>query len=98
MEGYDAIFPCAPIRRRECTKRGSRIQKPTEQSENVYENKGLDEKSLAGADVAPKRPRCGEGAVRSNSAEWPDLSLRDIADPKHAGSAPAPMVWLRAES
>jgi len=40
------------------------LRKSTEQSENVYENKGLDEKSLAGAEIVPKRLRYAEGAVR----------------------------------
>ena len=39
------------------------------------------ERSMAGADVAFERLRCAEGAVRSNCAARPDLSLRDIADP-----------------
>jgi hypothetical protein len=46
-------------------------------------------KSWAGADVVFERLRCAEGAVRSNRATCPDLSLRDIADPKQRGSAPA---------
>jgi hypothetical protein len=46
-------------------------------------------KSWAGADVAFERLRCAEGAVRSDCAACPHLSLRDIADPTQQGSAPA---------
>jgi len=60
----------------------------TEQSENVYENKGSlsgIEGCRAGADVGVERLRCAEGAVRSDCAAYRDLSLRDIADPRLRG-------------
>jgi len=43
------------------------------------------ERSWAGADVALERLRCAEGAVRSDCAACPRLSLRDIADPTLRG-------------
>jgi len=41
--------------------------------------------SRAGADVAFERLRCAEGAVQLGWTRRPDLSLRDIADPKLRG-------------
>jgi hypothetical protein len=61
----------------------------TEQSENVYENKALHLRfRRVGANVAFERRGCTEGAVRSDCTACPDLSLRDIADPRTSGSAP----------
>jgi len=45
--------------------------------------------SQAGADIAFECLRCAEGAGRSGCAVRLDLSLRDIADPRHHGSAPS---------
>jgi len=48
-----------------------------------------DKQSEAGADVAFECLRCAEGAGLSGCGVSPDLSLRDIADPRRQGSAPA---------
>jgi len=48
-----------------------------------------DKKSGVGADIDFECLRCAEGAGRSGWAWWPWLSLRDIADPRHQGSAPS---------
>ena len=66
-----------------------------EQSENVYENKGVGKKVVAGADVAFERLRCAEGAVRSNCVTCADLSLRDIANPIRRGLRQSGLAWLR---
>ena len=55
-------------------------------------------KSMAGADVVFERLRCAEGAVRSNCAARPGLSLRDIADPRHRGLRHPGMAWLEVEA
>jgi hypothetical protein len=47
--------------------------------------KGSVKRSRAGADVAFERLRCAEGAVWSDCAACPGLSLRDIASPAHQG-------------
>ncbi len=47
-----------------------------------------------GPDVAFERLRCGEGAVRRDCPDRPDLSLRDIADPTHRGLRHPGMEWL----
>ena len=48
-------------------------------------------KGLAGADVAFERLRCAEGAGLSTRAVSRDLSLGEIADPRHRGLRhPAP--------
>jgi hypothetical protein len=44
-----------------------------------------DKKSWAGAEVAFERLRDAEGAAWSNCPRWPELSLRDIADPRLRG-------------
>ena len=48
-----------------------------------------DKKSEAGPDIAFECLRCAEGAGPSGCAANPDLSLRDIADLRHQGSAPS---------
>ena len=48
-----------------------------------------DKQSEAGADIAFECLRCGEGAGLSGCAVSLDLSLRDIADLRHQGSAPS---------
>ena len=47
-----------------------------------------DKQSEAGADIALECLRCAEGPGLSGCGVSLDLSLRDIADPRHQGSAP----------
>jgi len=63
---------------------GLALQNSTSDPGMSMKTKNSVKKSWAGADVAFERLRCAEGAVWSDCAACPALSLRDIADP-HIG-------------
>jgi len=63
---------------------GLPLQNSTSDPGMSMKTKNSVKKSWAGADVAFERLRCAEGAVWSDCAACPALSLRDIADP-HIG-------------
>ena len=52
----------------------------------------------ASADAAFERLRCATGAVRSNCAARPDLSLRDIAGSKNLSQAGTPAASLSSST